>query len=73
MVTLDEETGLGVMKTNPAARVRASALKEMRASWQSFGLDPASMEGIAAPEREKPESALDAILRSKSANDDTVN
>lgn len=73
LIQLDEETGLGVMKVNPAARVRASALKELRASWQAFGLDPSSRSGIELPDKPKSQSALDAILRAKSAKDDVVN
>jgi P27 family predicted phage terminase small subunit len=69
---LDELTGVAVLKTNPAVRVRSDALRHLRASWQAFGLDPASRSGIEVP-GEKEASSLDSILRAKSAGDDTVN
>jgi P27 family predicted phage terminase small subunit len=73
-VELDEVTGTGVLRTSSAVRVRSDALKQVRASWQSFGLDPASRIGIQSGEPpEKTLSALDNILRSKSAGDDIVN
>ncbi len=70
--TLDEVTGVAVLRTNPAVRVRSDALRHLRASWQAFGLDPASRSGVEVP-GEKEASALDSILRAKSANDDIVN
>ena len=73
-VELDEVTGTGVLRTSAAVRVRSDALKQVRASWQAFGLDPASRAGIQVGEpAEKTMSALDNILRSKSAGDDVVN
>jgi len=72
-VELDEITGTGVLRTSPSVRVRSDALKQMRASWQAFGLDPASRAGIQVGEPpEKTRSALENILRSKSAKDDVV-
>lgn len=71
--TLDEVTGVAVLRTNPAVRVRSDALRHLRASMQAFGLDPSSRSGIELPDNPKSKSALDAILRSKSANDDVVN
>jgi P27 family predicted phage terminase small subunit len=70
---LDEVTGVAVLKTNPAVRVRSDALRHLRSSMQSFGMDPASRAGIAVPEDEKKQSALENILRSKSKGDDVVN
>jgi P27 family predicted phage terminase small subunit len=73
-VELDEVTGTGVLRTSSAVRVRSDALKQLRASWQAFGLDPASRAGIQVGEpAEKTLSALDNILRAKSSNDDVVN
>jgi P27 family predicted phage terminase small subunit len=70
---VDELTGVGVLRTSAAVRVRSDALRHLRASWQAFGLDPASRSGIEVPENPKSQSALDSILRAKSANDDIVN
>jgi len=74
-VTIDDKTGIGELRTSPAVRVRSDALKHMRAGWQAFGLDPVSRSGLSVgkiPDRQ-PETALDAILRAKSAGDDVVN
>jgi len=70
---LDELTGVAVLRTNPAVRVRSDALRHLRSSWQAFGLDPSSRSGIELPENPKSASALDSILRAKSAKDDVVN
>lgn len=68
------DTGVVVLRTNPACRVRSDALRHLRSLWQAFGLDPASRSGVqGAPPTDKPQSALDAILRAKGANDDVVN
>lgn len=75
-LTLDEETGVGVLKTASAVRVRSDALRHLRASWQAFGLDPSSRSGVVIPDpdpKDRSESALEAILRSKSSKDDVVN
>jgi P27 family predicted phage terminase small subunit len=72
--TLDEITGVAVLKTNPAVRVRSDALRHLSRSLQSFGLDPASRSGIQLPDpKGKKKSALDAILHAKSNQDDVVN
>jgi P27 family predicted phage terminase small subunit len=74
--TLDEETGIAVMRTAPAARVRSDALKHLRSLWQAFGLDPSSRSGVRIPDADpagRSETALDAILRAKSSKDDVVN
>lgn len=74
--TLDEETGTAVLRTAPAARVRSDALKRLQSLWQAFGLDPSSRSGVRIPDPDpgaKSETALDAILRSKSSKDDVVN
>ncbi len=70
--TLDEITGVAVLRTNPAVRVRSDALRHLRSSMQAFGMDPSSRAGVQVPE-DSSESALDRILRSKSAKDDVVN
>src|SRR5579863_2689602 len=70
---LDETTGVGVLRTAPAVRVRSDALKHLRAIWQAFGLDPSSRAGVQIPEPDpnsRSETALDAILRSKRSSDD---
>jgi P27 family predicted phage terminase small subunit len=73
-VELDETTGVGVLKISGAVRVRSDAVKQIRASWQAFGLDPSSRSGIQVGEPpEKTLSALDNILRSKQSKDDVVN
>ena len=59
---IDQETGVGTIKVNPAVRVRAAALKELRAGWQAFGLDPRSAAGIQLPEDPKnPKTGLDDL------------
>jgi len=61
--TLDEITGVAELKTNPAVRVRSDALRHLRNSLQSFGLDPASRSGIQVPDpKGKKKSALDKIM-----------
>lgn len=70
---LDEGTGVGTLKINSAVRVRSDAEKKLRASWQAFGLDPSSRAGIHLPEKTSDrETALQAILRAKSAKDEIV-
>lgn len=70
---IDTETGVAVLKTNPSVRVRSDALKQLRAGWQAFGLDPASAAGIQLPDSpDKPKTGLDAILRAKSAGDEVI-
>jgi P27 family predicted phage terminase small subunit len=72
--TLDEDTGVAVLRTNPAVRVRSDALRHLRSSLQSFGLDPSSRAGLQVGEpADRQQSALENILRSKSAKDDVVN
>ena len=72
--TLDEVTGVAVLRTNPAVRVRSDALRHLRSSIQSFGLDPSSRSGLQLVEpAEKKLSALDNILRSKTSSDEIVN
>lgn len=39
---LDESTGTGSVKTNPAVRIRSDALRHMRSFESEFGLTPAS-------------------------------
>jgi phage terminase small subunit len=60
------------VRSHPSVRVRALALREMRASWQSFGLDPSSRAGLDACKKpgDEPMSAIDKILRSKKKSDD---
>lgn len=71
---LDMETGVSVMKVNPSVRVRSDALKQLRAGWQAFGLDPASAAGLKLPDDpEKPKTGLDLIRMAKSNKDEVVN
>jgi P27 family predicted phage terminase small subunit len=73
--TLDEITGVAVLRTNPAVRVRSDALRHLRSSWQAFGLDPSSRAGVQLPDPDpnsRSETALDQILRAKSSKDDIV-
>ena len=71
---LDIETGVAVLKTNPSVRVRSDALKQLRAGWQAFGLDPRSAAGIQLPDNpEKPKTGLDLIKLAKSAKDEIIN
>jgi len=70
---LDTETGVAVLKTNPSVRVRSDALKQLRAGWQAFGLDPRSAAGIQLPDNpDKPKTGLDLIKLAKSAKDEIV-
>jgi P27 family predicted phage terminase small subunit len=78
--TVDEETGIGELRTAPAVRVRSDALKHMRACWQAFGLDPVSRSGIqvmdkppkAGEDTAQPRGAIEKILHAKSAKDEIV-
>lgn len=71
---LDQETGVAVLKLNPSVRVRSDALKQLRAGWQAFGLDPRSAAGIQLPDNpEKPKTGLDLIKMAKSAKDEVIN
>jgi P27 family predicted phage terminase small subunit len=73
LADVDDDTGMGVLRTNPAVRVRSDALRHLRSSWQAFGMDPASRSAIQLEDPEdKPQSALDNILRAKGASDDVV-
>lgn len=71
---LDMDTGVSVLKVNPSVRVRSDALKQLRAGWQAFGLDPRSAAGIQLPDNpEKPKTGLDLIKMAKSAKDEVIN
>jgi hypothetical protein len=60
---------------NPAVRVRSDAEKQLRACWQLFGLDPFSRPGVQVSDsaERNTHSALDSVLRAKSANDEIIN
>jgi len=72
---LDERTGVSTLHMNPAVRVRCDAEKQLRACWQLFGLDPSSRPGVQTsdPAERDPHSALDSVLRAKSAKDEIIN
>ena len=71
---LDERTGVSTLHMNPAVRVRSDAEKQLRACWQLFGLDPSSRPGVQVdPSERDPQSALDSVLRAKSAKDEITN
>jgi len=72
---LDEGTGVSTLRMNPSMRVRSDAEKKLRACWQLFGLDPSSRPGVqfSDPTERNPHSALDSVLRAKSANDEIIN
>lgn len=54
-------------------RIRGSALKELRSSWQEFGLSPSSRTGLPTAKGETKASAIEKILRSKGKSDEVVN
>jgi P27 family predicted phage terminase small subunit len=61
---------------NPSVvRVRSDAEKKLRACWQLFGLDPSSRPGVQVSDsaERKAHSALDSVLRAKSAKDESIN
>jgi len=59
---------------NPSVRVRSDAEKKLRACWQLFGLDPSSRAGVQVdPSQRDPQSALDSVLRAKSAKEEIIN
>lgn len=60
----DPVTDVSTIKMNPAVRIRSATLKELRALWQCFGLDPASRVrlGIARTPSSQGGSVLDSIL-----------
>ena len=71
---LDEATGVSIQLMNPSVRVRSDAEKKLRVCWQLFGLDPASRAGVQVdPSQRDPQSALDSVLRAKSAKDEIIN
>ena len=71
---LDEATGIYTLRINPSVRVRSDAEKKLRACWQLFGLDPSSRTGVQVdPSERDPQSALDSVLRAKSAKDEIIN
>lgn len=74
LADVDDVTGMGVIRTNPAVRVRSDALRSLRSSWQAFGLDPASRSAVRLqdPDDKPAETALENILRAKGASDDVV-
>jgi len=46
----------------------------VRACWQLFGLDPSSRPDVQVDRTERdPQSALDSVLRAKSAKDEIIN
>src|ERR1700677_468337 len=68
---LDEATGVGCLKTNPAVRIRSDALRHMRSFEAELGLTPSSRSRIHVSDpNKKTSSALDAIMFDRS--DDVV-
>src|SRR5205809_3711314 len=60
-------------RMNPSVRVRSGAEKKLRTCWQLFGLDPSSRPDVQVDRTERdPQSALDSVLRAKSAKDETI-
>jgi P27 family predicted phage terminase small subunit len=60
-------------RMNPSVRVRSDAEKKLRACWQLFGLDPSSRPGVQIDGTGRdPQSALDSVLRAKSAKDEII-
>lgn len=57
------------------SRARSDAEKHLRATWQAFGLDPASRPGVQVSDRpeRKPTSALEQVIRAKSNSKEIVN
>jgi len=72
---LDEGTGVSTLRMNPSVRVHSDAEKKLRACWRLFGLDPSSRPGVQVsdPAEGNPHSALDSVLRAKSAKDEIIN
>jgi P27 family predicted phage terminase small subunit len=71
---LDEETGTGTIRANPAVRIRSDALRQLRQAWQSFGLDPAARSAIRLdptdPGKKKPtEENFNDLLGDESDSD----
>lgn len=54
--TLDEVTGVAVLKVNPAVRVKSDALRQMKAFLIEFGLTPASRPKLSIS---KPNGDID--------------
>jgi P27 family predicted phage terminase small subunit len=75
LIPKKDENGVTIgVSMNPAVRIRSDASRHVRAYLAAFGLDPSSRSGIEGKDPvDKPLSALDSILRAKSAGDDTVN
>ena len=66
--TVDHETGVAILKANPAIRVRSDAMRHARSGLAAFGLDPASRSKLITESggAGKPADPLDEFL-----NDDT--
>lgn len=69
--TLDQETGVAVLKVNPGVRIKSDALRHIRSSLASFGLDPASRSRLSISEdpNDRPSDPLENIRRAKTASD----
>jgi P27 family predicted phage terminase small subunit len=63
IVSLEEKTGVPLMKVNPAVRVKSDALRHVRAFLTEFGLTPASRSRLQIkPDDANSQDSLEDIL-----------
>ena len=63
IVTLEEKTGVSLLRVNPAVRVKSDALRHVRAFLTEFGLTPASRSRLQIkPDDGKSQDPLEDLL-----------
>jgi P27 family predicted phage terminase small subunit len=65
---LEHETGVGVVRVNPAVRIKSDALRHLRAFCSQFGLDPASRSKLQI-DNDSTQDSMDDFFSGKAADD----
>jgi P27 family predicted phage terminase small subunit len=65
--TLDQLTGVAVLKANPAVKILSDAMRRSQTGFASFGLDPASRSKLIAGSSKGDDDPLDDFLNDEDA------
>jgi len=68
LATLDQITGVGELKVNPAVRVKSDALRQMKSFLIEFGLTPASRSKLKINADNDQPDALDELFDAPTAS-----
>lgn len=60
--TLDQQTGVAVLKVNPAVRIKSDSLRHMKSFLLEFGLTPASRSKLKINVNHDTPDALDSLF-----------